>query len=172
MCRFTVEERLFCAESSAAGNVHQATRHPVQHQQKYADIMSLTNNAPSVPGCSLGPEQGVNPAAAESGPDHVDLVDVQQSQSPDVQQQTEEPAAGATYTCISGAQLPFGAAEVQRLLRPYNPPGSADDYVNDEIVNISMDMFMRENHTACSHGAGASRCYVINSLFYTKLMSW
>lgn len=161
--RFTVDERLSCAQSLGAGGFDLATGLPRRHQQKYVDINSLCKEPKQ--GHSPGPKNTDDQAAAPC-----DMVDMRQSQSVDEQQLAQQPAA--TYTCINGTELPFGPAEVQRLLRPYKAPGSADDYLNDEIVNICMDMFIRDNHKSCSHSAGTNRCYAISSLFYPKLMSW
>jgi hypothetical protein len=166
--RYTVEERLSHTNAQSCGVLKESAGQPMQHRQKYADLASFYTETTAVEQPTKSRAEHIVDATAPAC-DKAEFCPV-----PDTESEQEQPLSAdpEQYCCINGELLPFGHGEVQRLMRPFTAPGTSADYLNDEIVNISMDMFTRLNHGNCTARPGTKRCFALSSFLYPHLMSW
>jgi hypothetical protein len=144
--RHTVEERLSHTPLPNPDVLMETTGHRTQHHQKYADLASFYPEITPVEQQTQSPAEHTVGATAPAC-DKAEFCPL-----PDADSEQEQPLSPdpELYCCINGDHLPFGPAEVQRLMRPFTAPGTSADYLNDEIVNISLDMFTKMNHGNCT----------------------
>lgn len=113
------------------------------------------------------------PAAPEQRPPSPPIVlDSQSSQQPTtVPAKADDPPDGV-YTNLAGVNLNIAAGSIARLTTFYSPKNSDACKLNDELVNLCMDLFMREHQLRSSVRPRHHKVYVLNSFFMGKLLGW